>query len=178
MKKRFVRLVLRRRVFVIFLLLVQIVFFISLIGGTSIYIRYVNWLLRVLSIIVSIRLLNKHEKAGYKFIWLFLMMVIPIFGGIMYLFFNYMSNPRKLRKAIERITESSREYFFFPGNRLPELVDAEPEFKTQASYLQNYAGFPVYSHTRPSGSPGAHRSVAISAVFNNRQAEHGAAYRV
>jgi len=82
-------------------------------------------------------------------------MVLPMFGGVMYLFFNYMSNPRKLRKTIERITESSREYFFFPGNRLPELVDAEPEFKTQASYLQNYAGFPVYSHTRqeyfPSG---------------------------
>ena len=155
MKKRFVRLVLRSRLFVIITLLAQIAFFIFLVGGTSMYVRYVDWLLRVLSIIVSVHMLNKHEKAAYKFIWLFLMMLFPLFGGVMYLFFNYMSNPRKLRKAIRHITESSREYFSFPGNRLPELVDAEPGFEAQASYLQNYAGFPLYSHTQqeyfPSG---------------------------
>jgi len=111
------------------------------------YIRYVNWVLRILSVVVSVRLLNKHEKAGYKFIWLFLMMLLPLFGGILYVFFYFQSNPRKLCNAIDRLTKATADYFLLPGNRLPELTDADPQFEAQANYLQSYAGFPVYSRT-------------------------------
>jgi len=162
MQTRWTRHLLRRRVFVISLLLVQIIFIVLLIAGTGLYITYVNWFLRFLSIIVAIRLLNKHEKAGYKFIWLFLMMLFPIFGGAMYIFFYFQANPRNFSKAYGTITQSTKEYFQLSGNRLPELIDSMPEFEAQAVYLQNYAGFPVYSHTQqeyfPSGET-FHRSV-------------------
>jgi cardiolipin synthase len=134
---------------------VQIIFMILLIAGASMYFQYVGWVLRFLSILVSIRVLNKHNKAAYKFIWLFLIMLFPIFGGFVYLFFNRLSNPRKYTKAMERMTELTKNYFLLPGDHLPDLVDTIPDNEAQASYLQNYAGFPVYAHTQqdyfPSG---------------------------
>ncbi|MDR1319373.1 MAG: cardiolipin synthase [Treponema sp.] len=147
MKKKWVRVVFRRRFFVIILLLVQIVFITFLIAGSSMYFHYVNWVFNILSIVVCIHVLNKREKAAYKLTWIFIIMLFPIFGGILYILFYTQSNPRKLRRVIEKTAAECRNSFYLPGNSLPVLAEAFPEFLPQANYLQKYAGFPVYTHT-------------------------------
>lgn len=81
--------------------------------------------------------------------------MVPIFGGILYILFNFLSNPKKFALALDRNITDSKDYFYLPGNRLNEFVLAHPEYKTHANYLQEYAGFPVYANTRqeylPSG---------------------------
>jgi cardiolipin synthase len=149
MTKKLSRVVFRRRVFVISTLLIQIAFFVFLIAGAGIYFQYTNWILQFLSIIVCVHVLNKHAKAAYKVTWIFLIMLFPIFGGVLYIFFYSQSNPRKLRRIIAQNHEASREAFYLCGNRLPDLLKAYPEFKPQAQYLQDFAGFPVYAHTKP-----------------------------
>jgi cardiolipin synthase len=148
MKKKWTRVVFRRRVFVIFTLLFQIFFLIFLIIGSGMFFQYINWFLNILSVIVSIHVLNKKEKAAYKLTWIFLIMLFPIFGGIMYILFYSQSNPRKLRRLTERTIHQSRPFFSLSGDRLPALAAAYPEHLPQAFYLQSYAGFPVYTHTR------------------------------
>jgi cardiolipin synthase len=149
MKDRYwFRAVFRRRVFVIITLLVQIAFIIALLTGTGIYFRYVNWMLNILSIGVCIHVFNKREKAAYKLTWIFLIMLFPFFGGIMYIIFYSQSNPRKLRRLIEKNIQDSRDLFYLSGNHLPDLIETYPEFKPQAYYLQEHAGFPVYTHTK------------------------------
>ena len=68
---------------------------------------------------------------------------------------NFWSNPKKLRRSLDRNIRDSSEAFYLPGNRLEELISNYPDFRTQAHYLQEYAGFPVYCNTRqeylPSG---------------------------
>ncbi|MCL2762116.1 MAG: cardiolipin synthase [Treponema sp.] len=148
MKKKLSRVVFRRRVFVIFILLAQIIFLVFLLAGTGIYIRYANWILNLISIGVCIHVLNRHTKAGYKITWIFLIMLFPIFGGILYIFFHSQSNPRKLTRIIHKNKQASEASFYLCGNRLPDLLKAYPEFKPQARYLQDYAGFPVYTNTQ------------------------------
>jgi cardiolipin synthase len=148
MKKKWVRVVFRRRVFVIFTLLFQIGFLIFLIISSSMSFHYISWTLNVLSIIVSIHVLNKKEKAAYKLTWIFLILMFPIFGGIMYILFYSQSNPRKLRRLIERTSFQSQPFFSLSGDSLPALAAAHPECLPQAFYLQSYAGFPVYTRTQ------------------------------
>jgi cardiolipin synthase len=154
-KKKFGGAVFRRRAFVILILLVQIGFFIFLIIGSSMSFQYISWGLNVLSIIVSIHVLNKKEKAAYKLTWIFLIMTFPIFGGILYIIFYFQSNPRTLKRLIRRTINQSRPSFSLAGNSLPALAASLPEHLPQAHYLQEYAGFPVYTRTRteyfPSG---------------------------
>jgi cardiolipin synthase len=154
-KNTWMRLVLRRRVFVVSILLVQIGFLLFLIAGSSISFQYLSWALNVLSIIVCIYILNKEEKSAYKLTWIFLILMIPIFGGALYVIFLFQSNPRRLRRYIDQVTRKSKDFFYLPGDSLPALLAEDRNFFSQASYLQNYAGFPVYRHTRteylPSG---------------------------
>jgi len=150
-----VKFVFRRRVFVILSLLAQIFLFIFLVAGTGLYVKFSYWILSILSVIVSINIINKHEKAGFKLTWIFIILLFPLFGGILYIILNFWSNPKKLRRSLFGNIAKSREAFYLTGNRLNELIDTYPDFKTQAHYLQEYAGFPVYGNTRqeyfPSG---------------------------
>ncbi|MDR1278148.1 MAG: cardiolipin synthase [Treponema sp.] len=155
MKKKFGWAVFRRRALVILLLLSQIGFLIFLIIGSSMSFQYISWGLNVLSIIVSVHVLNKKDKAAYKLTWIFLIMMFPIFGGIMYVVFYFQSNPRKLRRLTKQTIDQSRPFFSLSGNSLPSLAASLPEYFPQAYYLQEYADFPIYTHTRteyfPSG---------------------------
>jgi cardiolipin synthase len=154
-KKKFGWTVFRRRAFVILTLLLQIGFLIVLIIGSSMYFQYISWILNVLSIFVSIHVLNKKEKAAYKLTWIFLIMTFPIFGGLMYIIFYFQSNPRKLKRLIRRTQDQSGPFFSLAGDSLPSLAASLPEHLPQAHYLQHYADFPLYTRTQaeyfPSG---------------------------
>jgi cardiolipin synthase len=148
MRKKWTRIVFRRRVFVIFILLIQIAFFVSLIAGTSLISRYISWALNVVSILVCLYILNKREKSAYKLTWIFLILMFPIFGGLLYIIFYSQSDPRKLRRAIEESSRQCRDLFALPGNILPILAEQHEDCLPQVRYLQEYAGFPVYAHTQ------------------------------
>jgi cardiolipin synthase len=143
-----VKLVFRRRSLVILTLLFQIAFIFFIIARAGRYLDFSYWVLYILSIIVCINILNKNEKPGYKITWIFIILLFPIFGGILFIILNFWSNPKKFRKAIDQNINDSRDAFYLAGNRLDELTNAYPEFKINAHYLQEYAGFPVYGNTR------------------------------
>jgi len=149
MKKKPSWVVFRRRIFVISTLLIQIIFIVFLVAGAGIYFQYTYWILRILSIVVCVHVLNKHAKAAYKITWVFLNMLFPIFGGVLYIFFHSQSSRGKFRRMIKKNIQDSQNAFYLSGNRLPDLLAAYPEFKPQAYYLQDYAGFPVYTNTQP-----------------------------
>ncbi|MCL2600503.1 MAG: cardiolipin synthase [Treponema sp.] len=147
-KKKISRVVFRRRGFVIITLLVQIAFLISLVVGADIFFRYANLIFSTLSIAVCVHVLNRHTKAAYKITWIFLILLFPFFGGLMYVFFHIQSTSRKLRQQIDKIRVESRSAFHLDGDCLPQFVKAHPGFEPQARYLQDYVGFPVFSSTR------------------------------
>ncbi|MDR1618248.1 MAG: cardiolipin synthase [Treponema sp.] len=155
MQKKWLRVVFRRRVFVILILLIQTGFLLFLIAGSSMYFHYLSWTLNVISIMVAVYVLNKKEKAAYKLTWIFLILMIPIFGGAMYIFFYLQSNPRKVRRRIARVEKETGPFFTLGGNRLPSFAAAHPGLLPQARYLEEYAHFPVYTNTEteyfPSG---------------------------
>ncbi|MDR1869713.1 MAG: cardiolipin synthase [Treponema sp.] len=147
-KKKWIKFFFRRRGLVILTLLVQIALIFFLLAGAGKYLNYSYTVLNILSIIVCVHVLNRHEKAGYKLTWIFIILLFPFFGGIMYILFYSWSNPKALCKALDRNIQDSREAFKMSGNRLMELIAIYPEFITHAQYLQDYAGFPVYANTR------------------------------
>jgi len=147
-EKKWVRVVFRRRLLIIFLLLVQLAFILFVIGGTGRSFNYVDHILNGFSVIVCIYILNKHEKSAYKLIWIFLILLFPIFGGLVYVFFHTQASPKKLRRKIDELNRRTRPFFSLTGDALPELATGYRECLPQAAYLENYAGFPVYKRTK------------------------------
>ncbi|MDR2102739.1 MAG: PLD nuclease N-terminal domain-containing protein, partial [Treponema sp.] len=99
-QKKWVRVIFRRRVFIISILALQLGFVLFFTAGSSRAFHVVSMALNILSILVSLHILNKKEKSAYKIIWIFLILLFPIFGGLLYIIFSSQSNPRKLRRLI------------------------------------------------------------------------------
>jgi cardiolipin synthase len=155
MEKKWIRVVFRQRLFYIGVVLVQIAFILALLGGSSLAFRYADYALNAVSIIVSLYILNKKEKDAYKITWIFLILLFPIFGGVVYVFFHSQASPRKLQRRMKETDDYYKPSFRLPGNSLPLLESQYQECAPQVRYLQNYAGYPVYTHTEtryfPSG---------------------------
>ena len=151
MEQQWIRVVFRRRVLIITLILVQLAFILFVIAGTHFASRYVNFFLLACSIVVCIYILNKKEKPAYKLTWIFLILLFPLFGGPVYVFFHTQSSPRKLKRQMAE-ADSRYRPLFLPsgGNVMPEMARENRENLPQVHYLQEYAGFPVYKHTQTS----------------------------
>jgi cardiolipin synthase len=108
----------------------------------------VDAVLRVFSLGVCVYIYNKHEKSAYKMTWIFLIMLVPIFGGLLYVILHFQVAPKKLEAAEERARVTYRPDYALPGNRLPELETNHQEMWRGPRYLQEFAGFPLYTHTR------------------------------
>ena len=147
-KKQWLRVVFRRRVFIISLIIIQLAFILTLIAGTNLTFRYVDYVLQGFSIFVCINILNKKEKSAYKLTWIFLILLFPLFGGAVYVFFHTQSSPRKLRRQMAEANARFRPFFIPARDVLPELAKEYKECLPQVQYLQKYAGFPVYKHTQ------------------------------
>lgn len=146
--KKWVRVVFRRRVLIMAILLAQILFLIFLIAGSSRYFHYLSWTLNIISILVGLYILNKKEKPAYKLTWIFLILMFPIFGGILYIIFYVQSNPRTLKRIMSEVDGKTKALFLLPGNSLSSFSAACPEHRSQGYYVQECAGFPVYTRTR------------------------------
>ena len=79
-----------RRAVIILILLVEISSFIFLIvAGTTIS-EVAAIIFRVLSIVVALYVVSKNDKGGYRLIWVFLILMFPVFGGVLYVFINVL----------------------------------------------------------------------------------------
>jgi cardiolipin synthase len=145
-RKKWVRVVFRRRILVGAVLLVQIGLVLWLIAGGSLMSRYVSLGCNLVSVLVCFRVLNKRNKPAYKLTWIFLIMIFPVFGGLLYVFFYSQSDPRRYRRLIQEARIRCRPLYELDGSSLT-LLEGDAAFP-QARYLQHYSGYPVYDHTR------------------------------
>ncbi|MDR2535566.1 MAG: cardiolipin synthase [Treponema sp.] len=148
MQNNWIRVVFRRRVYVIAIILMQIGLILLVIAGSGKIFRYVNSVLHALSVIVCLSILNNKEKPAYKLTWIFLILLFPFFGGFLYLVFCSQWNSRKLRKRIELVRRRCDPLYFLCGDILPDMIENHKEYLTQVRYLQQCAGYPVYKRTQ------------------------------
>jgi len=149
------RVVFRRRVFVILILLIQIGFPIFLLLGLDSYAWYAPIVLSAVSIGVCVHVVNRQAKAAYKITWIFLILLFPIFGGIMYIIFHSQSTSRRFKRQTDRVAAESRDAFFIGGDCQAQFALERPEFEPQSRFLRDRGGFPVFAGTQaeylPSG---------------------------
>lgn len=148
MRTKWFRVLLRRRIQVALLLILQIAFLIWLLYGGVIQSRIVDVLLTVVSFAVALHVVSKRDKGAYKIAWLFIILLFPPAGGIFYLLCHVQRSTRRFRRDIETIDGKTRQLFLLCGDKLGEFSQAHPQQETSVAYLQHYAGFPVFEHTK------------------------------
>ncbi len=136
-----------RRIFVGLLIIVQFGFLVHLILSGSRLSQYLSAFFNLLSIVVALHIISQKGRSAYKLSWLFLVLGFPLFGGILYLFFNFQASLRVFKKRSSRAEKHTENYFALPPPVLQSATHSLPQYTKQMTYLTR-AGFPVYDATQ------------------------------
>ena len=129
------------------LILLQIGFMIFLTITSSKSVTIVKYILTAVSILVALHIVTRREAGAYKLVWIFLILLFPVFGWLFYLIFNGQRSAKGLNKKVTAIHSITKENFTLYGDCIEEARAASPNHVQQINYLQNCCGFPVYSGT-------------------------------
>ncbi|MGM9627539.1 MAG: cardiolipin synthase [Faecousia sp.] len=162
MNQRWFRALFRRRALVIALLLIQIAFVGMLIFTGSQAFQWINGVLRIVSFLAALYIVSKKDKGAYKTAWIFLILTFPLFGGLMYLLVHSQATTRWVAKEIRRSEEKAAPLYCLPGDGYAQAEAAIGDRFPQVRYLQNFMGFPIYTHTATTYySPGEEMFAAL-----------------
>ena len=148
LKQKWFRALFRWRTLIILLLLIQVAVLVYILASTSITSTIVNVILRLISFVVVVNFVVRNEKGAYKPLWIFLVLLFPVFGGLFYLFLHFQSSTKRFRRKTLLAEEKARRLLSLPGDGYEDAMRELPEHAPQVRYLQDFAGFPVYRDTK------------------------------
>jgi cardiolipin synthase len=143
---KFWRVVFSRKIVIFLLLLIQIGVFAALLVAAQMYTGVVYTFMSIISIVSAIRIISSDENPAYKLAWIIPVLVIPIFGAAVYLFYQSQAGVRILKKnAIKSKTAVAP---LLPQNEaaIAEVEGLSLSFAGLCRYMKNFAGFPVYKN--------------------------------
>lgn len=171
MNRKWFRQLFRQRILVISLLIAQAAFLIHLLVSGGRISQTLNVVLTILSFLTALHIVSKRDKAAYKTAWIFLILLFPLFGGLLYLMFHFQGPTRSLARKVRTVEAENAVQFALPGTGYDAAKDCVGELFPQVRYLQDTAGFPIYDHTSVRYlSPGERLLEALLPALE--QAEH------
>lgn len=143
MKLRVKPTILRAAILLI-LIAVQLALMAATIWTTSQASALLNGVLSLVSLLVVLYIVRSNADPSYKLTWSVLILIVPVFGGLFYLFFGLQPSSRKLRRRIAGLDISARPYRRQEGSVVEAIGAMRDDFGRQAAYLSRTAGFPAY----------------------------------
>ena len=96
--KGWFRKLLRRRLFIVMLLALQLFTILYYLIDQSTVSAVIGNLLKIISLLVALHIISKRTKEAYKLTWVFIILIFPVFGGIFYLLFRYQTRPKIIKR--------------------------------------------------------------------------------
>lgn len=146
MKRSWFRALLLRRVQVLFLLILQLCFLFFIFQNESFIAQVLRSVVHIISGFLVLYIISKKDKGANKVIWIFLILLFPLFGSLLYILYNFQASTRKFEQKIFQIGQKNKALYGLPGSAEKSAYYETPAHIPQIRYLK-YAGFPVYDDT-------------------------------
>lgn len=98
----------------ILLLVTQAAFLIHLLVRGGRISQTLNAVLTILSLLTALHIVSERNKAAYKITWVFLILLFPLFGGLLYLMFHFQGPTRSLANKIRTVEAENAAQFALP----------------------------------------------------------------
>ena len=109
MKDNYKKLIVNRIVITVVLILVQVVWIMFAMLRLSNIMTWISTALNIVSILVVLHIIGKEDNSAYKIGWIVLIMALPLFGGLFYLFSGDKKPSRGLRRKLSLSHEKYRD---------------------------------------------------------------------
>lgn len=141
--KSLAKIVFGRTIVVALSIALQIMFLMTFAMYFSSHFVYFSAAMSVLSLIVLICIINEKTNPYYKLAWVVPIMLIPIFGTLLYVFVRLQFGTHILNRNIR--SQIKRSAPFIPQDEAvaAELEQISRQEKNFSAYMKKYAGFPT-----------------------------------
>lgn len=141
------RLAVNRILFTALFLILQIAWIVVSIVKLSEYSTWISVVFRVLSLGIVLFIICKEDNPAYKIVWIILIMLLPIFGGLLYLFAGNKKPSKHMNNMIQNTKSRYLPMLSSYGEEGDRLGDTDPRSYQICRYIKNLSGYPVYANT-------------------------------
>ena len=138
-RKNWRLIVFGRRFAVIFMLLVQFAFFFFIAWEGSRLSLYLNMFFTLCGILLSLSMIRRSDSSGYKLLWVFFFLAMPVFGVTFYVLVRGQGSSKKMRRHYEQVRGQKAEAL--ADLAIPVDEDKLGSCGRLANYLQIQRGF-------------------------------------
>lgn len=147
MLKKVLRFLTQRVVITALFILIQAVLLFGIIWKLNNYFVYFYAASVLLSVVMTLKIINDKSNPAYKIAWLIPILLLPVFGGLIYILFGSDRTGRYMRKKLKQIGTEMRE----PIQRMSDASGIEKESEdavNQSQYITRNAYSPPYRNTQ------------------------------
>ena len=127
-------------------IVVQIVWLLLIVANFRGYMP-LNVILTILSILIALTIIKNERHLDNKLPWIILIILVPFFGGLLYVFVgaNLYSTP--MLKKINGNREKAKKYLVQDSKIMENISNKDLGIYGQVQYISNYVGYPIYDNT-------------------------------
>ncbi len=109
-----------------------------------------NWIsmgFQLVAIILSLGIYSQHKTSSMKMPWIFLLLIFPVPGIVLYLFLGLNGSTKKMTKRYQDVDEVILPKLPDDKESYHKLKDLNRNAASISSYVRKFAFYPVYENT-------------------------------
>ena len=111
------------------------------------YSAAISTVLALLSTVVVVVVIRRDENPAYKLLWVVLIAVSPVLGGLLYALWGNKRPGRRMRRSLAAAREPIRPLLAQPQEPMEALLAEHPRISATARYVARYGPYPVHQNT-------------------------------
>ncbi len=145
MKKKLSGYIFRKTTTIAVLILLQFGFLVISLWRMANFFPYIYGILLFLSLVMLIAVINSEKNPAYKLAWVIPILILPVFGGIFYLFFGTSRVSSRLKKNRE-IQQKFKQEYLSQNETLWEEAKSYDSASLPLMHYVKQAGYPLYAN--------------------------------
>ena len=146
-KKKVFGVIYGRSLMVILLLIVQVALLVYCVLALEDYMVWVYGIFALISLFVVVFIVNSTSEPDFKLVWMVPIVIIPIFGGLLYLFVHTQWTPKLMNLRHTQMLTETRPYLAQDQQVRKHLSEINTQVEKLAVYSETTSGYPIYENT-------------------------------
>lgn len=146
--RKLLKIISHRAFIITFLIFIQIFWLGLLFFRFTAYSQIASIGFKILSVIIALYVINRTDNPSVKLVWVLVILLFPLFGGLLYLYIGDKRMIRPLRKKLMPAISEAEQYLKSDGRIIEELKEQKSPAAGQVYYLEHWSGFPAWKDSK------------------------------
>lgn len=143
MRNNYKRVIASRLIITLIAVCMQIFWIYEIVNFLAPHAIWLNAILRVLAFLFVLYVANQRNEGAFKVLWLIIILTLPVFGTIMYIFWGDRRTSRPLDNKIKGARKEITNIPFQKNKIYKKLKKEAPHVAQNFAYIEKKTGFPV-----------------------------------